>query len=160
MGWAVCNRGSGTNPPRIELSIPIIKQVMNLGGAHMTLETYYCTADTSQMKWNLRNSHMKLMLYVPPPSRCGFIFSIFFLSFWGIFFKYHFVIHPKNLISVSCVLCRGVPQWRLWAPNRWSLICCMCFYRDPNYSPPILIPIDCQIHPAGATLVRGRWFFS
>ncbi len=22
--------------------------------------------------------------------------------------------HPKNLISVSCVLCRGVPQWRLY----------------------------------------------
>ncbi len=26
--------------------------------------------------------------------------------------------HPKNLISVSCVLCRECPQWTLWAPNR------------------------------------------
>ncbi len=69
------------------------------------------------------------------------------------------LMHPKNLISISCVLCRECPQWTLWAPNRWSLICCMCFYRDPNYSIPILIPRDCQIHPAGATLVWRDDFF-
>ncbi len=39
-----------------------------------------------------------------------------------------------------CLFYAEWPQWTLWAPNRWSLICCMCFYRDPNYSPPISIP--------------------
>ncbi len=53
LGWHVCNLGSGTNPPRTEVSIPIINQVMNLGGAHIRhLETYvmYCWKITNEME--------------------------------------------------------------------------------------------------------------
>ncbi len=48
-----------------------------------------------------------------------------------------FRVHPTVVMSV---LCRECPQWTLWVPYGDPLQCCMCFYRDPNYLQPILIP--------------------
>ncbi len=46
------------------------------------------------------------------------------------------------------------PQWTLWAPYGDPLQCCMCFYRDPNYLQPILIPGGyLPLHSGGSTVL-------
>ena len=50
------------------------------------------------------------------------------------------LMDPFHSTMVMSVLCRGVPQWILWASYGNPLQCCMCFYRDQNYLQPILNP--------------------
>ncbi len=72
--------------------------------------------------WLVKND--KIVLFVGPSSpKWHGLIHIFSVSFsaWGCTFGMHACTdHPTVMMSV---LCRGVPQWRLWAPYGDPLQC-------------------------------------